>query len=107
MTDRTAETRFWFQPTDEQIDGAAQWLTTRPPNIRVLAARFLPWTLWRLDPPGQNVYVISFGEWLDGSVSLTVAVTQELNPDLMLLFDREVFGVDSSRLKPIPEPYKQ
>ena len=100
------KTANWYEPTQEALDAWAEWTAERPPAVREVAERFPPWTLWKLphtdDPKRfQRVYVRSFGEPEDGTVTLTVCVDGRFN---LLAFERNVFGIDPSRLEPCELP---
>lgn len=86
----------WYEPDDEVREMWAAWYAERPAPIVKLAKRFAPWTLWRLDHgKGRRVFVRSFQEMEDGSVTLTVIVSGQFNAVLM---ERSVFGVDPETL---------
>ena len=84
--------------SEEQKQAWDEWVTSRPEMIQEMCRKWPPNVLYRLDPPGQNVYVVSYNE--NGTVM--VNVTQEFNPDLVLVFNRTVFGVNPDDLKEIP-----
>jgi hypothetical protein len=89
----------YTEPTPEQVQLWKTWLAARPSNIRAVAERFDPWTLYRMKDTNQRVTVVSFaaGE----KVTMTVNITGEFN---MLTFDRAVFGVDPDNLEPCDLP---
>lgn len=79
--------------TEEEKDREYRaWLETRPENVRAVAARFRPWRVHKCLE--RRCFIVSFDEELSGRVSLTVEITQELNPGMLLFCDRQVFGVD-------------
>ena len=87
------------EPTAKQKRGWAKWVESRPPNVRAVAERFDPWSLYRM---GSNrVTVQSFGEDKDGRVTLTVGVSGDFNA---VIFERSVFGVDPESLTPCELP---
>jgi hypothetical protein len=95
----------WCEPTDEQVAGWAAWVASRPACVRVVAERFEPWSLYRMtNVGGQRVTIASFGEDADGLVTLTVTVSAEFN---LVLFERQVFGVDPDNLEPCELPTPQ
>lgn len=81
----------WMDWTSEQQAAFDEWLSDRPTEIRALAQRFPPHTLYWLDPPGHRVYVIGYNE--DGT--LRVVVDGQFN---LVTFSREVFGVNPDDL---------
>ncbi len=90
-----------FEPTPEQIAGWQEWVGSRPDAVRNVAERFYPWKLYRLKQTGQFVSVLSFGQNVDGRVTLTVLIKPDFNP--LLFVEREVFGIEPDDL----EPYEQ
>ena len=92
----------YFEPTQEQEQGYAEWCDSRPPHVAEVARRFRPWELFRLTTTGSRVYVLSFGEQEDGGISLTVAVRPEFNDDC--IFPRDVFGINPEDLAPTDTP---
>jgi hypothetical protein len=102
----------WYEPTDEVRATWAAWVAERPPVVRIVAEKFPPWALWRMDhidqdgkPTGlfQRVFVMSFGETGDPKqpVTLTVAVDGRFNA---VAFERNVFGIAPERLTPCDLP---
>lgn len=89
------------EPTKKQEAGWKKWVASRPPNVRAVAERFEPWSLYRMKPTGQRVTIASFGEAEDGTVTLTVTVSGEFN---FTLFDRQVFGINPDDLEPCDVP---
>ena len=86
-----------FEPTESQQREWAKWVSKRPPKVRAVAERFTPWTLYRMKTGSRSrVYIHSFGEYEDGSVSLTVNVTGQFN---LVSFDRTVFGIKPEELE--------
>ena len=100
--DVTQMTRI-IEPSEEQLAGYRAWVASRPLNVRAVAERFEPWSLYRIKPDGHRVTVLSFDEHEDGSVTLTVCVSAEFN---VVMFERQVFGVKPDDLEPcdIPAP---
>ena len=86
----------FVKPTSEQKAGWSQWVAERPDNVRKIAERFDPWTLYRLKDTDKRVTLHSFGEQPDGGVTLTVNITSEFN---LISFDRQVFGIDPDDLE--------
>ena len=91
------------EPTSEQKTGWSHWVAERPENVRAVAERFDPWTLYRMKNTDQRVTLHSFGEQPDGGVTLTVNITGEFN---LISFDRQVFGVDPDDLEECDLPVK-
>lgn len=93
----------FYDPTPEQHSGWNEWVASRPENVRAVAEKFDPWSLFLMPKTGQRCTIVSFGEADNGSVTLTVNITGEYN---LTVFDRQVFGVDPSDLEPcdIPAP---
>lgn len=84
------------ESTSEQKAGWSQWVAERPDNVRKVAERFDPWTLYRMKDTNQRVTLYSFGEQADGGVTVTVNITGQFN---LIAFDRQVFGVDPDDLE--------
>lgn len=87
----------YTQPTPEQEELWKEWISQRPESIRAVAARFDPWTLYRLKTTNQRVYVLAFSEpGEDGKVTCRVGVSGEFN---LVTFERDVFGIDPDDLE--------
>ena len=84
------------KPTPEQEAGWKEWVAGRPDNVREVAERFNPWTLYRMKSTGQRVSICSFGEGEKGDVTLTVDIVGQFN---LLLHDLQVFGIDPDDLE--------
>lgn len=84
------------EPTPEQETDWAEWVAERPDNIRKVAERFDPWTLYRMKNTNQRVTLCSFREQANGNVTLTVNITGEFN---LMLFGKRVFGIDPNNLE--------
>lgn len=85
-----------YEPTPEQKTEWNQWVAERPDNVRRVAERFNPWTLYRHKDTDQRVTLYSFGEQEDGGVTVTVDITSQFN---LIMFNRQVFGVDPDNLE--------
>ena len=81
-------------PTDEQQKAWRDWVASRPDNVRKVAERFDPWTLYRMKSSGHRVVVHGFSEGDEG-VTLQVAVLAEFN---LIAMERNVFGIDPDDL---------
>lgn len=81
----------WMNWTDEQEQQWTDWVHSLPANLREIATRIRPDTLYCMKSTGQRVYPLSYAE--DGT--LTVAVDGQFNA---LIFERQVFGIDPSDL---------
>lgn len=92
-----------MEPSAEQVAEWRGWVSGRPENVRAVAEKFDPWSLYRIKSTGQRVTLVSFGEQEDGDVTLTVNVTGQFN---LIAFDREVFGVEPDDLEPCDPPDK-
>lgn len=86
----------YVEPTAEQLQGWKDWVADRPEEVRTVAERFDPWTLYRLKSSGHRVTVGAFDEEQDGKVTLRVNVTGEFN---FVTFERSVFGVNPDDLE--------
>jgi hypothetical protein len=93
----------FIEPTDTQIAGYRAWVASRPEAVRLVAAQFEPWSLYRMKSTGHRVTIASFGEGDDGCVTLTVHVRADFN---WVAFERQVFGIDPADLEPceLPDP---
>ena len=90
----------WDDPTDEQRKMYAEFLSERPEHVRAVAARFDPWTMYRLTTTGQRCRVIGFHETEEDGV--TVYLYAE-NPVLGEVTGRNVFGIDPPTVVPWTE----
>lgn len=90
-----------MEPSPEQERGYRQWVAARPPNVRVVAERFEPWSLYRLKTSQHRVTIASFGEADNGDVTLMVTVSAQFN---LVMFERNVFGVTPDDLEPCDLP---
>ena len=66
-----------------------RWVGARPAPVQALCRRFPPNRLYWLDPPGQVVSVLAYGE----AGTLTVLVDPADNPDRLMLLGLRVFGI--------------
>lgn len=93
-----------IEPSAREEKAWHRWVAKRPPHIREVAERFDPWSLYQLKTTGQRVTVVSFSEEKKtGKVTMTVSITGQFN---LIMFDREVFGIDPADLElcdPPPE----
>ena len=83
-----------FEPTQEQIDGYAEWVAQRPESIRKVIddLKLTPWTLYKLKTTGQRVTVGAFSEpEVGGKVTCIISVLGEFN---LVCHERSVFGID-------------
>jgi hypothetical protein len=85
-----------------------EWLAERPPEIRAVAERLNPWTLYRLKTTGQFVTVLSYQEGNHGdgdpmfhNVTLNIEVNARWN--WAAFPGRRVFGVNPDDLEEIDE----
>ncbi len=90
-----------IDPTEEQEQGYREWVAARPPAVRAVAERFDPWSLYLLKTSNHRVTIMSFGEGIDGSVTLTVRVSGDYNA---VMFERDVFGINPDDLTPCELP---
>jgi hypothetical protein len=60
------------EPTPEQEKMWSDWVAERPDNVRAVAEKLNPWTLYRLKTTGQRVTIASFSEGEDESVTVTM-----------------------------------
>lgn len=82
----------WFEPTDNDRAGWAEWVAQRPEKVRVVAEKFEPWKLYRLKSSSHRVTIVSFDQPKDESqpVTLKVHVSGDFN---RVAFERTVFGI--------------
>ncbi len=90
------------EPGPEMRAKYAEWLATRPANVRAVAERLVPWELYRMKTTGQRCTVDKYAEELDGRVTLTVTIRAAVTP--MAAFDYGVFGVDPDDLEACDVP---
>jgi hypothetical protein len=87
--------------TDDLEEQWQEWLASRPANVREVARRFPPSSLYRVKSTGRRVVVQSFQEADDGAVTMTVWVGGDYN---LVLMERSVFGVEADDLEPCELP---
>ena len=80
-----------FEPTQDILDRWNWWVAERPPNVRAVAQKFNPWTLYLLTTTNHKVTIAVFDEEEDDRVTLRVNVVSEFNANL--LHERRVFGI--------------
>lgn len=85
-----------FEPTPKDIQQWEQWVSERPDNVRPIARRVNPWTLYRMKPSGHRVTIYSIEENKDGTVTLKVNVLGQFN---FVAFERQVFGIPPDDLE--------
>lgn len=81
-----------FEPTEQQIAEWSQWVSSRPECVRLIAERFSPWILYRMESTGHRVTLRSFYE--DGTISVNVTANYNF-----LIMERWVFGIDPDDLE--------
>jgi hypothetical protein len=95
----------FMNPTPEQETAWLEWVATRPEAVRSVVRRFEPWSLYRLKTTGHRVIVRAVGETEDDdgnvTIDLRVLISGEFN---LLVFDREVFGINPDDLEPCELP---
>src|ERR1700733_11826949 len=89
------------EPTKEQLAGWNKWVMDRPLHVRVIAERFEPWSLYRMQSTDHRVTLVSFDEEENKRVTLRVNVSAEFN---FVSFERCVFGIDPDDLTPCELP---
>lgn len=90
---------YWAAEADKMPEDAREWYEERPAHIKLAIKERPPFLLYRLKSSGANVFIIAYGD--DGT--LTVALRQHLNPDLLLIMERDVFGILPGDLEPLYE----
>jgi hypothetical protein len=91
----------YFEPEPEIEQDWKDWVASRPDNVRVVAERFEPFSLYRIRQTGQRVVVASFDVETDDSVTLKVLVPAEFNH---APFETCVFGIRPDDLEPCELP---
>jgi hypothetical protein len=91
----------YMEPTPELEQLWQQFVESRPPNVRAVASRFDPWSLYRLRASGHRVPIYAFDEEQDGRVTMRVNVLAQFN---CILFERRVFGIAPDDLTPCELP---
>lgn len=101
-----------YTPTPEERAEFEAWLAERPPAVRAVAERLVPWELYRLKTTDQRVTLHSYDEPLlkdgspdpDGKVTVKVIVGGKYN---FVTMERLVFGIDPDDLEPCSLPPKE
>ncbi len=88
-----------YEPTPKQVKIWKKWVNSRPPEIKEVAERFDPWSLYRMKDTGHKVTILGFSE--GETVTISVTVSGKYNK---VLFERNVFGVDPNDLEPCDPP---
>jgi hypothetical protein len=95
----------WTEPTDKEKLDWKEWVANRPECIRSMIEKFefTPWKLYKLQPHGHRVTLVSFEEHKDSPPTLKVAITAQFN---LIVFERGVFGVKPEDLEEcdLPSP---
>jgi hypothetical protein len=94
------------KPTLKQVKEWKQWLKQRPENVRIVAEKFDPWTLFRLKTTNQRVVIMGFDVEPDSTVTVQVGVLGDYN---LLTHQRKVFGIKPEDLEEcdLPRPDEQ
>jgi hypothetical protein len=82
----------YCEPTEKQLRGWKRWVRKLPKQVRGVAERFEPWSLYRLKTTGHRVTVHSFGD----DATITVIVSGRWNK---VAFERQVFGIQADELE--------
>lgn len=90
----------WTEPDDDQRDAWEEWKTdpSRPADMRAVAERFDPWSMYRLKTTGQRCGVVSFFE-SDGDQPVTLGIYAE-HETLGPISAVKVIGVSPDDLEP-------
>ena len=91
----------YYEPEPELEQDWKDWVASQPDNVRVVAERFEPFSLYRIRHTGQRVVVASFDTQKDGKVTLKVLVPAEFN---LVIFEWGVFGIEPDDLEPCELP---
>lgn len=88
-----------MEPSEADLAEWAEFKNGLPDNLRLIAGRVNPWTLYRLRPTGQRVIVYSYQD--DGTVTVIVSGLYNLQ-----LHDAQVFGINPDDLEEcdLPSP---
>jgi hypothetical protein len=96
-----------YTPTPAEAAEWEAWVAARPADIREVAERLNPWTLYRLKTTGQYVTVLSYQEADPDGDPMFHNVTLNINVDARWNFaafpGRRVFGVDPDDLEETDE----
>ncbi len=95
-------------PTPDELAEWEAWVSTRPADIRAVAERWNPWTLYRLKSTGQFVTILSYQEGNHGEGDpMFHDVTLNINVDARWNWaafpGRNVFGVKPDDLEEFDE----
>lgn len=71
-----------------------EWLGTLLPETATMARRYPPDHYYRLRSTGQIVTIYSYSD----NGTMTVDIRQNANPDMWLLMERRVFGIEPEDL---------
>lgn len=82
----------WFEPTETAKKAWETFVASRPTVVReaIEKSGLVPWKLYRMSSTGHRVYLYSFDEQEDGTVTVQVDVTGQFN---LVMMERRVFGI--------------
>ena len=89
------------EPTKARERAWKKWVASRPENVRKVAERFEPWSLYRMKSTGHRVIIYGFSENNGGPVTMTIVVSGKFN---LVAFERQVYGIDPDDLEPCDPP---
>lgn len=84
--------------TDEQWEGAQQWIRSRPKKVRDVIEHYPPWGQYRLKETGQEGRIYSYEQHKSGAVTVKFDTT-----DLLEILPLRVFGIDPASLERIDQ----
>jgi len=94
---------YWpgYEPDDEKERLWKEWLAERPPDVRAVAEKFNPWTVYRHTVTNQRCQIQSFSEPEDPNEKVTV--TAYVEGPMGPIMGHGVFGIPPENLVPWEE----
>jgi hypothetical protein len=85
-----------IEPDEEYMREYEKMFEILPTNQQEVIKKFPPWKLYRLKSTNQRVEILTIGTDKDNTVKFRVDISGKYN---MILFDRQVFGIDPDDLE--------
>jgi len=86
------------EPTAEERLAEEEWFSAQPDDIRTIAEKFPPLTLYRLKTTGQCVTPHRITKDDEGNITFTVAVTDRYH---QRMFEVQLYGINPDDLVPL------
>lgn len=91
----------YVDPKLKQLEQWEAWKARQQPAVQAMAARFDPWSVYRLKTTGQRGVIAALEENDDGTWTFSLAITGQFN---LVTVDALVHGVRCEDLEPSDLP---